>query len=164
MVDAHRRVAIPWRRDLPRRQLEPGLARQEVTVACKFEGRLAVDRHVECPEDTDRGKVAGNPRRHEVLDQRSDPEGLVPGVLLGAHVELPVASARGDIGLTDKDAALVQMLKVDREVRHLPEGLGAVLVEDDNRILEAEPGEIRRIAAPCALESLRHPIGEVELA
>ena len=66
--------------------------------------------------------------------------------------------------MTDEDAAFVLVLKVDGEVRNLPQGLDTVPTEHDLRILDAEAREIGGVAASCPLEDIGDGPRHVELA
>ena len=64
--------------------------------------------------------------------------------------------------MADENAAPVTMLKIDGEVRHLPRGLGAAVIEHDKRILNAEPRQVGGIAAPCPFEHVGDRARDVE--
>ena len=107
----------------------------------------------------------------------SNPRGghrLIPGLLSGTPVLDDVFDSQGalndpkqkvrawgiafqgEIGLADENAPLpILVLEIDGEIGDLPRGLGAVLGQHDQRILDAEARQVRGVAAACAFEHLR---------
>src|SRR5262245_15185098 len=84
-------------------------------------------------------------------------------MFLGAKLELPIALVGGEVGLTDKCAALVFVLQVDGEVRNLPQGLDTLAVEHHLRVLDAETGEVGCVAAAGPLEDIGDSPRYIEL-
>ena len=81
---------------------------------------VAVHDHIEGLEEAERGEISGDPRRDQILNQGVDGEALAARQFRGAHLELPVALGRGDVGLPDENASWIMMFEIDGEVRHLP--------------------------------------------
>ena len=124
-IDAQRTVGIPRRGDLSAFRAEIGRAREKSPALESSTSRLAIHHHVErsrqMPSD---GKVAGNARGHEILDQRGDGERLWRRVCSAARnssCQSPLAEAK--LAWPTMNAARVMVFEIDGEVGHLPSRL-----------------------------------------
>ena len=164
LIDQHGIERVPRRRDESTLQCELGLTRHEASRGRDLYARLAADGHVEHLERCHAGEVRGEARGDEVLDQRRHGQALALGALLGPERELPIAFARTEIGLTHENAPPIRVLEIDGEVWDSQEGLRTVSDEHDFRILDAEAGQVGRVATTCLLEHFGDGSRHVELA